>query len=293
MNVKNTKFSRRDFLKLFRTATLTALASGLGGIIYSASMEPGWLDVVRLKMPLRRLPKSFTGFKIAQISDIHMGGWMTRARLSASVEKILAEKPDIVVITGDFLLGRGWDEIRETALQDVVDGLAPLVAGLPVYAVLGNHDYWTDANKIGIALSKAGLELMVNATGVLRRGADELYLAGLGDVYEHQHRLAVLLRKIPLDACSILLCHEPDYADYASLTDAFDLQLSGHSHGGQVVIPFIGPIKTPSLAHKYPLGQYQVGDMIQYTNRGLGMASIPIRFNCRPEITIFTLETQG
>lgn len=290
MNVKTSKFSRRDFLNLLRISTLTALASTLGGIFYSASMEPGWLDVVRLKMPLRRLPKSFVGFRIAQISDIHMGGWMTLERFKASVDAVLAEQPDIVVITGDFLLGRGWDEHRETALRDVVEGLAPLVAALPVYAVLGNHDYWTDANKIGVAISQAGLELMVNATRVLHRGSDELYLAGLGDVYEHQHRLAVLLHKIPLDACSILLCHEPDYADHTSLTDAFGLQLSGHSHGGQVVLPLIGPIKTPSLGHKYPLGQYQVGDMIQYTNRGLGMASIPIRFNCRPEITIFTLE---
>ena len=291
--MNKTKFSRRDFLKLFRTSALTALASGLGGIIYSASMEPGWLDVVRLKMPLRRLPKSFAGFTIAQISDIHMGGWMNRERFKTSVDAVLAEKPDIVVITGDFLLGRGWDEQKETALQDVIEGLSPLIAALPVYAVLGNHDYWTDSEKVRVALVKAGVELMINSSRTLRRGNDSLYLGGLGDVYEHHDRLGLLVRKIPLNACAILLCHEPDYADYSSQSDVFDLQLSGHSHGGQVVMPFIGPLKTPSLGRKYPLGQYQVGEMIQYTNRGLGMASIPIRFNCRPEITIFTLETQG
>jgi len=290
LNANDSKLSRRDFLKLTRTSGLAALAAMLGGFVYSSNLEPGWLDIVHLNMPLRRLPKSFSGFKIAQISDIHMGGWMTLERLKPVMSAVLAEKPDIVVITGDFLLGRGWDQHRENALKDVMTGLTPLVAALPVYAVLGNHDYWTDAEKIRVALTSAGVDLMINSSRILHSGNDRVYLAGLGDVYENHHRLGVLLGTVPVDSCSILLCHEPDYAEHTALTDAFDLQLSGHSHGGQVVIPFIGPLHTPSLGHKYPLGQYQIGDMIQYTNRGVGMASIQVRFNCRPEITIFTLE---
>ncbi|MBZ0286049.1 MAG: metallophosphoesterase, partial [Anaerolineae bacterium] len=87
------------------------------------------------------------------------------------------------------------------------------------------------------------------------------------------------------------LAHEPDYADISAATGRFDLQISGHSHGGQVVIPFIGPPVVPPYSKKYPLGRYQVGTMIQYTNRGVGMISPAVRFNCRPEITVFTLRT--
>jgi uncharacterized protein len=86
-----------------------------------------------------------------------------------------------------------------------------------------------------------------------------------------------------------LLAHEPDYADISAATGRFDLQISGHSHGGQVIIPFIGPLVVPAYGEKYPLGQYQVGNMIQYTNRGVGTINPAVRFNCRPEITIFTL----
>jgi len=98
-----------------------------------------------------------------------------------------------------------------------------------------------------------------------------------------------VLALLPDEGCAILLAHEPDYADISAPTGRFDLQLSGHSHGGQVILPFIGPPILPSYSHKYPVGQYQVGSMIQYTNRGLGTVAPMVRFNCRPEITVFTL----
>ena len=105
-------------------------------------------------------------------------------------------------------------------------------------------------------------------------------------------RLDEVLAQLPADGAAMLLCHEPDFADISAATGRFDLQISGHTHGGQIVLPFIGPIHTPRYGHKYSLGMYQVGDMIQYTNRGVGMARLPVRFNCRPEITVFTLEAE-
>jgi len=111
------------------------------------------------------------------------------------------------------------------------------------------------------------------------------------DIWEGRVQLKALQTQVPHDGAAILLAHEPDFADKSSVTGRFDLQVSGHSHGGQVVVPFYGPPVLPFLGQKYPSGLYKVGDMFQYTNRGVGMARLPIRINCPPEITIFDLES--
>jgi uncharacterized protein len=126
----------------------------------------------------------------------------------------------------------------------------------------------------------------------LARGAEQLHIGGVDDVWAGRDRLNEVLAALPTNGAAILLAHEPDFADTSSATGRFDLQLSGHSHGGQIHIPLMKRV-LPPLAYKYPLGQYQVGSMIQYTNRGLGSSGIPIRFNCRPEITIFTLNSRS
>jgi hypothetical protein len=119
-----------------------------------------------------------------------------------------------------------------------------------------------------------------------------LHIAGVDDVWEEHARLDMVLEQLPADGAAILLAHEPDFADESAATGRFDLQLSGHSHGGQVIYPFGGPPILPTYAKKYPVGRYQVSGMIQYTNRGLGMIPPHVRFNCRPEITVFTLSAK-
>ncbi|MDH5508153.1 MAG: metallophosphoesterase, partial [Anaerolineae bacterium] len=120
-----------------------------------------------------------------------------------------------------------------------------------------------------------------------------LHWAGGDDIWENQDRLDLVLEMLPEEGCAILLAHEPDFADTSAATGRFDLQISGHSHGGQIIFPVIGPPVVPWLSEKYPLGLYQLGEMLQYTNRGIGMVGPPhVRFNCRPEITVFTLVTQ-
>jgi predicted MPP superfamily phosphohydrolase len=123
----------------------------------------------------------------------------------------------------------------------------------------------------------------------LERGGSLLHIAGVDDVWERQDRLDLVLDRLPAEGGAILLAHEPDFADTSAATGRFDLQISGHSHGGQVIAPFAGPLRLPHLGRKYPLGLYRVGDMLQYTNRGVGMVYPYVRFNCRPEITLFTL----
>jgi predicted MPP superfamily phosphohydrolase len=134
---------------------------------------------------------------------------------------------------------------------------------------------------------------LTNTIFTISREGESLHLCGVDDVWEGDVQLDSVLGQLPEAGSAILLAHEPDFADESAATGRFDLQLSGHSHGGQVVIPFFGPPILPYLGRKYPIGLYKVGDMLHYTNRGVGMARLPIRLNCPPEITIFTLDTIG
>ena len=285
--------SRRDFLKLAGAFLLEGGVVLAGGLTYATQVEPAWVEVVRVSLRLKRLPAAFSGFRFVQISDIHMGGWMNRERLEHVVELVLAEKPDMVAITGDYLHeGYGWDTEHEQALEDAVAALEALAGSTVPVSVMGNHDHWTDVKKIQAKLQGVGIHDISNNVLAISRAPASLYICGVDSVYDRHDDLDQTLSQLPPDAPAILLCHEPDFADVSAATGRFDLQISGHSHGGQVIIPFRGPIKTPKHGHKYPLGLYQVGEMLQYTNRGVGMLFPYVRFNCRPEITVFTLEAE-
>jgi len=285
------KITRRDFLKLTGLTALNLLLVSAGGLGYSLLVEPGWLDVVEVTLKLPRLASSFSGFRIVQISDLHFGGWMNRNRLQRVVRAVLAQEPHLVVITGDFLIGHEWNETLRSGLAELVEEMSVLTEKHTTLAVLGNHDYWTNASAVRAALSACGIVELSNEVYSLSHESDQLHIAGVDDVWEEQDQLDIVLDKLPQAGAAILLAHEPDYADRSAGTGRFDLQLSGHSHGGQVVIPFVGAPILPYLGRKYPSGLYRVGPMWQYTNRGVGMARLKVRFNCRPEITLFTLES--
>jgi uncharacterized protein len=281
------KFSRRDFLKL----ALETFATGIVSLLYPLIIEPSWVDIEEVDLPLARLPKSFSGFRLAQISDIHIGGWMNRAYLRQVIELVERQKPDLVVITGDHLLGHSWNNALDTAAKDYVAEMSVLTQKVRVLAVLGNHDYWTDATKVREMLLQCGVLEIGNSIYTLKRNDDELHIAGVDDIWEKHDRLDEVLAKLPESGAAILLAHEPNFADTSAETGRFDLQLSGHTHGGQVVIPFYGAPILPYLGDKYYSGLYKVRQMWQYTNRGVGMIEPSVRFNCRPEITIFTLQS--
>jgi predicted MPP superfamily phosphohydrolase len=280
------KLSRRDFLKLSLGVLAEFTLLGGGGLAYASQLEPGWVQVVSLNLILPRLPGAFDGFQIAQISDIHIGTWMTGARLQAVVDRINTLGPDLVAITGDFVHRHPHQH-----LDELVTSLGSLSASIGVLAVLGNHDHWTNAGMVREVLASARITDLSNQVHTLRRENTTLSIAGVDDYWEKQDRLDLVLDSLPDNGTAILLVHEPDYADLSAATGRFDLQLSGHSHGGQVNLPFFGPPILPFLGEKYPAGLYQVGNMYQYTNRGIGMTNPALRFNCRPEITLLTLHS--
>jgi uncharacterized protein len=277
-------------------AALSA-AVGVSVFFYSRYVEPYWVAVERVTLTLPRLAPPFDGYRIVHISDFHLDGWMTPGRLERVVDLVNEQKPDLVAITGDFVA------VSVDYISGLPGPLGNLRAADGVVAVLGNHDHMNDAGAVRRALSSAGVVDASNGIYTLRRYRAALHVCGVDSVMEGYDRLEEVLEA--LDAaepgCAILLAHEPDFADKTAATGRFDLQLSGHSHGGQVRIPFLktpyvvpllsrlGYSFVPPLIYEYPSGLYEVGEMYQYTNRGLGVIYARFRLNSRPEITVLTL----
>ena len=283
--------TRRDFLKLLKAGAVDCAILAIGGLGYSIFVEPNWLKIESIRLNLPRLTPAFDGMRIAQISDIHMGGWMNAERLQHAVDTVLYQKPDVILLTGDFLTGNTFKDDHQKYTEELKSILSPLAKSIPSFAILGNHDYWTDAKAVREMLKLSGIMDLTNAIFTLARGNEHLHLCGVDDIWEGDVRLDEVINQLKDESAAILMAHEPDFADTSAGTGRFDLQVSGHSHGGQVVIPFYGAPFLPYLGQKYPSGLYQIGEMLQYTNRGVGMINPYVRLNCPPEITIFTLES--
>ena len=276
------RISRRRFLRwpLAAAGAGTGVA-GLGG--YAFWIEPRWLEVVRLAIAIPNLPAPFHGLCVAHLTDLHLGPAVPREYVATAVDAALAARPDLVVLTGDYVSALDGGEAAALVAE-----ASRLAAPLGVYAVYGNHDYWTDQKAVAAALGQAGVALLRNDAVALGRGGATLYLVGVDDALEGRADLEAALRAVPADGCAVLLAHEPDFAEEAARDSRVALQLSGHSHGGQVGLLGV-PLVLPMLARKYPRGLYRVGGMQLYTNRGVGLIRPPARLGCRPEVALVTL----
>ena len=275
-------------VRVRRLAGAAALI-GAGGLLYAREVEPRRLEVVRLELTLPRLAATFDGYRIVQIGDLHLDDWSKPERLDRTAEMVNEERPDLVVVTGDF----ASYSARRLDTGRLVGALRRLSAPDGVLAILGNHDYLTDAKLIRQCIREAGLTELINEVVTLERGGSELHVAGIDDVMEGRSRLDLVLGELPESGAAVLLAHEPDFADVAAATGRFDLQLSGHSHGGQVRVPLLGRAVLPPFSQRYTRGLHRVGGMLVYTNRGLGTVHARLRFGCRPEITALTLCSPG
>ncbi len=277
--------SRRGFLKLALRGTLGASLGTLGGVTYVTKIEPESVGVTRVDVPLSHLPASFDGTTLAHISDLHLGDWLAADRWLSVIRQVNALRPDIVAITGDFV-----SAFDAGVAATITAGLNELRARKAILATLGNHDHWTDPAGVRRGVEAAGTtRLLLNEHVTIQNGSDVLYIAGVDDITEHREDLAAALNSIPENAPAVLLAHEPDYADTVGADGRVGLQLSGHSHGGQIRLPGVGAIILPPLSLKYDMGLFRIGDMWLYVNRGIGMVHPCIRFNCPPEITLLTL----
>lgn len=282
--MKNPLLSRRRFLQLSGGLAL----SGAAGYGYTRLVEPNWVEVVEQSLAIPSLPEDLVGTRIAQLSDIHLGQYTGPEKLLDAVLRINQLSPDLVFLTGDY--------VTRTAGQasGLVEPLRALTA--PAYAILGNHDLWTDRAAVTGYLAQTPVRLLVNQGTEALPG---LFVAGVDDLWSGAPDIRASLDGLPAGAVSLLLAHEPDYFDRVVAADApVAVQFSGHSHGGQVRIPSATPDGAglwtrapvlPRYGQRYPIGHYRVGQRQVYTNRGLGVWPLPYRFNCRPEITLFRL----
>ena len=270
-----------------RGKVAAAALLGAGGLIYAREVEPRLVQVNPVSLTLPRLAPEFDGYRVVQIGDIHLDDWTKPERLTQIVHKVNGLRPDLVAITGDF----ASYSAEQLDARRLVGALRALRALDGCVAILGNHDYLTDVDLVRRCIREGGVTELVNGVRTLRRGDAALHVAGIDDVMEGRSRLDLVLQKLPESGAAILLAHEPDFADVSAATGRFDLQLSGHSHGGQIGVPLLRRLVLPPFSQRYTSGFHEVGGMLQYTNRGLGFVHLRARFLCRPEITVFTLRS--
>jgi predicted MPP superfamily phosphohydrolase len=276
------RLNRRDFLKVAGIAAGGGLIAGTSYLLVNDESQDPVVD--RVSIPIQNLHPDLEGFTILQMTDFHLYPMTQPNLIKRAVAMANSLEADLVALTGDYV----WQRL------EAIDELAPILAKLNarqgVFSTLGNHDYWLDAEVITETMEKWGLPVLVNQGLVIQQGKGTLYLGGLDDGWSGRPDLRATLDGAQPGDPVILLCHEPDLADRFSLDGRVSLQLSGHTHGGQIRIPGIGALVLPYLGRKYDLGLYNVNNMLLYTNRGIGVISEPVRYNCPPEITQFVLQ---
>jgi predicted MPP superfamily phosphohydrolase len=268
-----------------------AAAAGIGIATYSGTHARHELEISHHTFPIKNLPDAFQGFRIAQLSDIHLEEYTEPYFLERAVQRINALRPELVLLTGDFI-SRGP---RPDAFAIKTAGLcAEILSGLKApqrYGILGNHDAAVGSTPIIAALEAHGTPILVDSYIPIERGSDHFWLAGAQDAGVIGCDLSLAIPPMP-EAPVIFMCHEPDFADQVVQHPRFkniDLMLSGHTHGGQIRLPIAGPLVLPPMGQKYIQGLYHFDHMQLFVNRGLGTVGLPFRLNCPAEITEITL----
>jgi len=276
--------NRRKFIRLAASAGVAALAAD------TTLLAPNRPRVVRKDIALRRWPARMEGFTIALLSDFHYDAHFSVHPLHAAIGMVNTLRPDLIALTGDFVSVPWFGDPVEAAAdaEPCAQLLRQMHAPHGLWAVTGNHDAFTDPERVTSTLRAAGIQVLSNQSVPIERDGARFWLGGVEDVLGGTADIDATLHDVPSAEASVLLAHEPDYADHVA-RHSVDLQLSGHSHGGQVRVPFVRPFYLPDLAKKYIWGLYQVGRLTLYTNPGLGTVGVPVRMNCPPEITFLTL----
>lgn len=280
------RWTRREFL---HAAAWTAVGGGTATVGYTGLVEPHWEKVVRRPLSIRGLPDALRGLRLVHISDLHVGPTVSSDYLMAALQRAASLRPDIVAMTGDFIThreGRGDAQYAELARV-----LTAFPRGrLATVSILGNHDYgpgWTTASvaaRVQQEAERAGIRILRNEV-VSVGGMD---MIGVDDLWSGRANPLAAFRQRTQDA-AIALCHNPDAVDQVDWRAYQGWILAGHTHGGQCKPPFLPPPMLPVENRRYTAGEIDAGGGRRlYINRGLGYL-IKVRFNVRPEITLFTL----
>ena len=260
------------------------IVSGASIGLWSLFVAPRRPRLERVTLPLPFPQERLTGLRIGFLTDTHIGPSFSPADLIRAVDLLRNEQPDLILMGGDFA-----SESPRYAEQ-AADAVAPLtnVARLGAYAVLGNHDIECGPKKVSAALAAKGVRVLRNEAVAVDTGRGTLWIAGVDEVTHFNHDAKGTFAQIPPAEAILALWHEPDLAEQAAELGAF-AQLSGHTHGGQVRFPFIGPLVLPRFGRRFVRGKFPVDGMTLYVSRGAGVYRPPVRFRCPPEVTLVTL----
>jgi len=288
--------NRRDFLKY---GLRGLVAAGLGKGFYNTTGAQ--VELVRVSVSLKHLPAPLQGLKIGLLTDFHSSFIVSKDTIATAGRLIMSEQPDLIVLTGDYISGStkflsgSIGTFKHEYLTRCIAALSPLKAPLGIYGVLGNHDFWSGPEAVKTICEaftqRLGVAWLRNRSVELTKGGSAFHLLGVDDYWEGSCSLSAACKGLPKDAVRILLSHNPDINDeIAIMRQRIDLVLSGHTHGGQVVMPFLGqPVIPSKFGQKYRAGLVSDGDRHTYTSRGVGCLLAPVRLNCLPEATVLTL----
>jgi len=252
--------------------------------IWSFFIEPNMLAVRTLNLQVQGLK----GLKVVFVGDFHIKPYQKK-RLSYIVKKINEQRPDLILSIGDFVSGH--HPKQSLPIEDIAKEFSKLKPKYGFYAVLGNHDWWQGGERIEKVLEKNGIIVLGNENKVINIKGKKLYIAGVEDITTRNIDLVKALKNV--QSPSILLTHSPDVFPFVAdpgsskITGQVDLTLAGHTHGGQVNIPFIGSLIVPSdYGQKYAQGLIKENGKAMFVTKGIGTSILPIRFNCIPEIVV-------
>ncbi|GAC1543737.1 MAG: metallophosphoesterase [Herpetosiphon sp.] len=267
-------YRRRDWHRCGRWLAALGVLGAVRGVFEALIPQ-----LRRHTLAIPQLPRGLDGLTIGQLSDLHLNGDEGVEVARRAIRKLATVKPDIVVVTGDFVTHVVDKEVLHAVLGEIT-------APYGVYGIWGNHDYWVNTPRLKGIIEAAGIAMLVNESRVIEYGGERLYLAGVDDQWEGACDLDRALCGIPQSAPVVLLAHEPDLADVAA-ERGVQLQLSGHAHGGHINVPWLGGLLLPRFARQYTHGLYRCRAMWLYVSRGLG--GFPFRLGTRTEVTVFTL----
>lgn len=279
--------------KRLRVGFAAALLLVGGLVFWGFFVEPNRLIVRHETIQVSQLPPELDGLRIVLLSDIHAdGSFIDERKLQTIVERANQLQPEMIVICGDYIAGDG----RRHEPKILPETFAPILknfnAPLGVYSVLGNHDWWYDGVRVRQALEQNGIKVLENEAIKVDRSGTSFWIVGFADLWTRPQRIPEALAKVPQNVPLIAITHNPDI--FPRLPHYVPLLLAGHTHGGQISLPLIGPVVEPSrISKNYVRGHVIENGRHLFVTVGIGTSIIPVRFGATPEIVLLTVKTRG
>ena len=255
--------------------------------LWAFVIEPNRLSVNEVVISLPNWPSNFEPLRIVLISDLHVGSpYIDAAKLQRIVETANAAQPDLILLAGDFMVTSSQEQTIEPEI--IADGLKHLRARFGVFAVLGNHDWWYNGERVRAALNAVDIRVLENDVARIEHQGKNLWVAGLADAWTRKPDITGTLQKVTDDGPIIVLTHNPDL--FTDIPARVSLTLAGHTHGGQVSIPLIGRPQVPSqYGERYAIGHIIEDNRHLFVTPGVGTSILPVRFRVPPEISVLTI----